>query len=74
MSSLTVSGDMKYLLFIFLGIMLTVLVLGYHKSPVASKNLGAQQMAATQVSPSNLQAQKIIQMASISEPYEQDLY
>jgi uncharacterized membrane protein len=47
MSSISVSGDLKYLLFVFLGIMVAILVLGYHKSPVASKNLGVVQRMAT---------------------------
>ena len=47
MSALTISGDLKYLLFIFLGIMVSILVLGYHHSPTASPSLGATQMAKT---------------------------
>jgi hypothetical protein len=47
MSSISVSGDLKYLLFVFLGIMVAILVLGYHKSPVASKTLGVVQRMAT---------------------------
>ena len=45
MADLTVSGDLKYLLFIFLGIMVSILVLGYHHSPTASPQLGATQLA-----------------------------
>jgi hypothetical protein len=43
MSEIAVKGDLKYLLFIFLGVMVSILVLGYHKSPTAGKQLGTTQ-------------------------------
>jgi uncharacterized membrane protein len=45
--SLNVSGDWKLVLFLFLGIVVAILVLGYHHSPQASKILGEKQRNAT---------------------------
>jgi len=58
MSLSTMSDTTKAMLFMFLGLLVAILLLGYHKSPKASPTLGAQEkrtvarVAATQTRPS----------------------